>query len=210
LFNIKDLRGEPTKYSITFTDNHGKESRYDIYLAYVVNDGNKEIPILLLPAIDKPSVYHAQILKAARESSNRELYNALSGWIFSTNRGAEKLSPALTIGTYGYAITAHKSQGSQWEKVFVNQNYSAPGSDAARWFYTAITRAAKEVEVFPTRVNTTIKNSDVDAKLSNIVAENLISLKDGKQYSPEQINSTMLEQMGYSPEEIGKILKSIC
>jgi hypothetical protein len=210
LFNIKDLRGEPTKYSITFTDNYGKESRYDIYLAYVVNDGNKEIPILLLPAIDKPSVYHAQILKAARESSNRELYNALSGWIFSTNRGAEKLSPALTIGTYGYAITAHKSQGSQWEKVFVNQNYSAPGSDAARWFYTAITRAAKEVEVFPTRVNTTIKNSDVDAKLSNIVAENLISLKDGKQYSPEQINSTMLEQMGYSPEEIGKILKSIC
>lgn len=209
LFNVKDLRGEPSKYLITFTDNYGKESRYDIYLAYIVNNENKEIPILLLPGIDKPSVYHAQVLKAAREN-NRDLYNALSGWISTTNRGVEKLSPALTIGTYGYAITAHKSQGSQWEKVFVNQNYSAPGSDSARWFYTAITRAAKEVEVFPTRVNTTIKNSEIDAKLSNIVTENLISLKDGNQYSPEQINSTMLEQMGYNPEEIGKILKSIC
>jgi predicted NAD-dependent protein-ADP-ribosyltransferase YbiA (DUF1768 family) len=209
LFNVKDLRGEPTKHSITFTDNYGKESRYDIYLAYVVNDNNKEIPILLLPEIDKPSVYHAQILKAARESS-RELYNALSGWIFTTNRGAEKLSPALTIGTYGYAITAHKSQGSQWNKVYVNQNYVIPGSDAARWFYTAVTRAAKEVEIFPTRANTIIKNSDIDAKLNNIVVENLISLKDGNQYSPQEINSTMLEQMGYSPEEIGKILKEIC
>jgi ribA/ribD-fused uncharacterized protein len=209
LFNVKDLRGEPTKHSITFTDNYGKESRYDIYLAYVVNDNNKEIPILLLPEIDKPSVYHAQILKAARES-NRELYNALSGWIFTTNRGAEKLSPALTIGTYGYAITAHKSQGSQWDKVYVNQNYVIPGSDAARWFYTAVTRAAKEVEVFPTRSNTIIKNSEIDAKLNSIVTENLIPLKDGNTYSPQEINSTMLEQMGYSPEEIGKILKEIC
>ena len=209
LFNVKNLRGEPTKHSITFTDNYGKESKYDVYLAYVVNDGNKEIPMLLFPEIDKPSVYHAQILKAARES-NRELYNALSGWIFTTNRGAEKLSPALTIGTYGYAITAHKSQGSQWDKVYVNQNYVIPGSDAARWFYTAVTRAAKEVEVFPTRANTTIKNSEIDAKLNSIVTKNLISLKDGNQYSQEQINSTMLEQMGYAPEEIGKILKSIC
>ena len=209
LFNVKNLRGEPTKHSITFTDNYGKESKYDVYLAYVVNDGNKEIPMLLFPEIDKPSVYHAQILKAARES-NRELYNALSGWMFTTNRGAEKLSPALTIGTYGYAITAHKSQGSQWDKVYVNQNYVIPGSDAARWFYTAVTRAAKEVEVFPTRANTTIKNSEIDAKLNSIVTENLISLKDGNQYSPEQINSTMLEQMGYAPEEIGEILKSIC
>jgi hypothetical protein len=210
LFNVKDLRGEPTKHSITFTDNYGKESRYDIYLAYVVNDSNKEIPILLLPEIDKPSVYHAQILKAAREGSDRGLYNALSGWIFTTNRGAEKLSPALTIGTYGYAITAHKSQGSQWEKVYVNQNYVIPGSDAARWFYTAVTRAAKEVEIFPTRANTIIKNSEIDAKLNSIVTENLIPLKDGNTYSPQEINSTMLEQMGYSPEEIGRILKSIC
>ena len=38
----------------------------------------------------------------------------------------------------------------------------------------------------------------------------IISLKDGNQYSPEQINSNMLEQMGYAPEEIGKILKQIC
>jgi hypothetical protein len=209
LFNVKDLRGEPIRYSITFEDKFGKSSKYDIYLAFVTNESNKEVPLLLLPGIDKPSVYHAQILKAAKESS-RDLYNALEQWIAVNKKGYEKLSPAITIGTYGYAITAHKSQGSQWEKVFVNQNYVIPGSSAARWFYTAITRAAKKVEVFPTKENTIISNSEIDSKLNNLVTENLISLKDGKQYSPEQINSTMLEQMGYSPEEIGKILKSIC
>ena len=37
-----------------------------------------------------------------------------------------------------------------------------------------------------------------------------ITLKDGKTYNKSEINSGMLETMGYTPKEIGKILKSIC
>jgi hypothetical protein len=37
-----------------------------------------------------------------------------------------------------------------------------------------------------------------------------ITLKDGKEYNKSDINSSMLEALGYSPKEIGKILKSIC
>ena len=37
-----------------------------------------------------------------------------------------------------------------------------------------------------------------------------LQLKDGNLYSPSDINSKMLEKMGYSPIEIGKILKQIC
>jgi len=37
-----------------------------------------------------------------------------------------------------------------------------------------------------------------------------MTLKDGKSYSYDQINSKLLEGMGYSVEEIGKILKRIC
>jgi Holliday junction resolvasome RuvABC DNA-binding subunit len=37
-----------------------------------------------------------------------------------------------------------------------------------------------------------------------------ITLKDGKEYNKSDINSNMLEALGYNPKEIGKILKSIC
>lgn len=46
---------------------------------------------------------------------------------------------------FGYAITAHKSQGSQWDSVLVvNENYCFRDS-AVQWLYTAITRAAERL-----------------------------------------------------------------
>ena len=48
---------------------------------------------------------------------------------------------------YGYALTCHKSQGSQWNKVLIFDESRAFGRDAHKWLYTAVTRAAKEVKV---------------------------------------------------------------
>lgn len=44
---------------------------------------------------------------------------------------------------YGYAITCHKSQGSQWDQVLIFNE--AFGKEPERWLYTAITRAAKRM-----------------------------------------------------------------
>lgn len=49
--------------------------------------------------------------------------------------------------TWGYAITAHKSQGSQWKNVLVFDESGVFREDAARWLYTAITRASENVIV---------------------------------------------------------------
>jgi exodeoxyribonuclease-5 len=48
---------------------------------------------------------------------------------------------------YGYAMTCHKAQGSQADKVIVIEERMPRVSDQihARWLYTAITRAAKEL-----------------------------------------------------------------
>ena len=49
---------------------------------------------------------------------------------------------------YGYAITCHKSQGGQWEHVYIDQGYVAPeaiNSEYHRWLYTAITRASEQL-----------------------------------------------------------------
>lgn len=49
--------------------------------------------------------------------------------------------------TFGYALTVHKAQGSQWDNVLVFDEGAAFREDAWRWRYTAVTRAAKELTV---------------------------------------------------------------
>lgn len=49
---------------------------------------------------------------------------------------------------FAYAVTCHKSQGGQWERVFIDQgmfNRQEPTIDYLRWFYTALTRATDKV-----------------------------------------------------------------
>lgn len=49
--------------------------------------------------------------------------------------------------TYGYALSVHKSQGSQWGDVLVYDESDVFREDARRHRYTAITRAAETVTV---------------------------------------------------------------
>lgn len=47
---------------------------------------------------------------------------------------------------YGYAITGHKAQGSQWDKVLViEERFPFDKIEHARWLYTCITRAIDKV-----------------------------------------------------------------
>lgn len=48
---------------------------------------------------------------------------------------------------FGYAITCHKAQGSEWNHVFVKcrTHMSQLSKDYFRWLYTAITRTAKQL-----------------------------------------------------------------
>jgi ATP-dependent exoDNAse (exonuclease V) alpha subunit len=48
---------------------------------------------------------------------------------------------------FSYAITCHKSQGGQWNTVFVEQPYLPNGIDVdyIRWLYTAVTRAKNKL-----------------------------------------------------------------
>jgi exodeoxyribonuclease V len=49
---------------------------------------------------------------------------------------------------FAYAVTCHKAQGGQWERVFIDQgmfNRNAISIDYLRWFYTALTRSTDRV-----------------------------------------------------------------
>jgi exodeoxyribonuclease-5 len=57
---------------------------------------------------------------------------------WSAKRSAEQFD-------YGYALTCHKSQGSQWDNVMVFDESGCFRADRHRWLYTAITRAAERL-----------------------------------------------------------------
>ena len=59
----------------------------------------------------------------------------------------DKYFSALQV-KFAYALTCHKSQGGQWDAVFVDQGYLTEenlNEDFLRWLYTAVTRASKEL-----------------------------------------------------------------
>lgn len=49
---------------------------------------------------------------------------------------------------YAYAVTCHKAQGGQWQRVFIDQGFIAAdglNTDYYRWLYTAFTRASERL-----------------------------------------------------------------
>ena len=86
---------------------------------------------------------------------NKELYqNILADYLHIKTRRkqfeAVKNNPyfnALQI-KFAYAVTCHKAQGGQWERVFIDQgmfNRNEISIDYLRWFYTALTRSTDRV-----------------------------------------------------------------
>jgi tRNA A37 threonylcarbamoyladenosine biosynthesis protein TsaE len=101
--------------------------------AYLITNGSHKI--ILLPAIERSSVYHGQFIYA-------DQHFPIDWCDKNPYTRKYELSKNVSIATYGYVVTAHKSQGSQWEKVFVHQDAFR---NNPRWLYTAVTRAEKEL-----------------------------------------------------------------
>lgn len=70
----------------------------------------------------------------------RNAYTANSTAAFKAKKDCEHLD-------WGHVLTCHKAQGSQWDNVVVHDESGAFRDASARWLYTAITRAAKELTV---------------------------------------------------------------
>jgi len=92
---------------------------------------------------------------ALPSEKNRELFqNVLADYLHIKTRRkqyeAVKNDPffnALQI-KFAYAVTCHKAQGGQWERVFIDQgmfNRNEITIDYLRWFYTALTRSTDKV-----------------------------------------------------------------
>jgi exodeoxyribonuclease-5 len=58
-----------------------------------------------------------------------------------------KIRRGIVETTYGWVITCHKSQGSQWRKIMVIDESSSFRNLHRQWLYTAITRAESRLTI---------------------------------------------------------------
>ena len=95
----------------------------------------------------------SEIASLSFEDSNKLYQEVLKDYEHETYKYKKFLSVKKNIYfnalqvKFSYAITCHKSQGGQWDTVFVEQPYLPNGidKDYLRWLYTAITRAKKKL-----------------------------------------------------------------
>ena len=93
--------------------------------------------------------------------------------------GASEVNEML----FGYCITVHKSQGSEWRRVFLITHQSHAQMCSRELMYTAMTRARKELYmvVEPDRgmkAGTLVSSAGKPRLKGNTLAEKLISLKE--------------------------------
>ncbi|MDF1672121.1 MAG: AAA family ATPase [Vicingaceae bacterium] len=140
IVEILKISGEEEMYGFRFAN-------LTIRMIDYPNEPNLEVKILMDSILsDTPSLPSEKF---------RELYDAVSeDYSFEPNRKKRneliRKNPyyqALQV-KFAYAITCHKSQGGQWDAVFVDQGYLTDemiNVEYLRWLYTAITRAKKEL-----------------------------------------------------------------
>ncbi|RSK38540.1 ATP-dependent DNA helicase [Mangrovimonas spongiae] len=90
-----------------------------------------------LPYEDSNRLYQEVMKDYENESSNYRKFLKVKN---------NKYFNALQV-KFSYAMTCHKSQGGQWNTIFVEQPYLPDGitKDYLRWLYTAVTRAKEKL-----------------------------------------------------------------
>ncbi len=94
---------------------------------------------------------------------NKGLYQQVSV-DYADIKPQRKMREALASDTYlnavqvkfAYAVTCHKSQGGQWDAVFIDQGYIPDDKmdpDRLKWLYTAFTRATRELFLVNFKIN---------------------------------------------------------
>ena len=131
------VRKEREMYSFRFAD---VTLRFPDY-----NDMELEVTVLL-------DTLHTDSPALPKEMNDKLFYSVMEDYADITVKRERmkkmKSDPyynALQV-KYAYAVTCHKAQGGQWQRVFLDQGYMTEdmlSPDYFRWLYTAFTRATE-------------------------------------------------------------------
>ena len=134
---VRRVRREREMYGFRFAD---------VTLCFPdYNDLELEMTVLL-------DTLHTETPALPKELNDKLFYSVLEDYADITIKRermkkmkADPYYNALQV-KYAYAVTCHKAQGGQWQRVFLDQGYMTEdmlSPDYFRWLYTAFTRATE-------------------------------------------------------------------
>ncbi|WP_025741719.1 ATP-dependent DNA helicase [Aquimarina pacifica] len=133
IFSIKELYG--FRFAVVTIDMVDYPNQKPFETVLILDTLTSETPSL---SYEESNNLYQEVLKDfANESSKYKKFIGVKN---------NRYFNALQV-KFSYAITCHKSQGGQWDTVFVEQPYlpDGPNKDYLRWLYTAVTRAKKKL-----------------------------------------------------------------
>lgn len=135
---VKKIRKYEERYGFRFADMVLKFPDYDLETEAKVMMDVLHLDTPALPSDRSKELYQNILADYMNIKIKRKQFEAVR---------SNPYFNALQI-KFAYAVTCHKAQGGQWERVFIDQgmfNRNDITIDYLRWFYTAITRSTERV-----------------------------------------------------------------
>ena len=135
---VKKIRKYEERYGFRFADMVLKFPDYDLEIESKVMMDVLHLDTPALPPDKSKELYQNVLADYLDIKTRRKQFEAVRNNPYFN---------ALQI-KFAYAVTCHKAQGGQWERVFIDQgmfNRNEITIDYLRWFYTALTRSTDRV-----------------------------------------------------------------
>lgn len=142
-YHVDLFNGEGTTFGSWVMEPRGPYAVYDRFKkvegAYMfgralVGEGGEAQQVVLCPEEIAGTIPETGVSMSALGSAARHNFGRADPYLHAN---------------FGYVLTAHKSQGSEWPEVLVvaEPTINASSFEGRRWLYTAITRAKKDVTI---------------------------------------------------------------
>jgi len=135
---VKKIRKYEERYGFRFSEMELWFPDYNQLIESKVMLDVLSLDTPALPAERSSELFHNILADYVHLKTRRKQYDAVR---------EDPYFNALQI-KFAYAVTCHKAQGGQWERVFIDQgmfNRNEITIDYLRWFYTALTRSTEKV-----------------------------------------------------------------
>lgn len=140
MMQIKSVRNIEFKYNLNFADVTvkllHKKNEPELDLKIILDTLNSNSPAL--PYEQYIDLINLVVLETGRKKTKKLMKELITSNVYLN---------ALQI-KFAWALTCHKAQGGQWDKVIIDTEFLLRRSaeiSSLRWLYTAITRAKKQI-----------------------------------------------------------------